>query len=297
MTKPGLGVLAGAVLGLLDGLSAWAYPEARAMMLSIVVSSTIKGVLTGAAAGWLARVWRSTPGGIAAGIAIGFVFSSVAALPVMADNPSRYYDIVLPGMLLGAFVGFVTQRYPRTHARTAGSEIVGLLWVLLVVPAVVAGHQSTASDPFERVGFLIGRWEGTSEGQPGKGTVTREYERALRSRFIRIRNRSEYPAQEKNPKGEIHEDEGWLSFDRARKRLVLRQFHVEGFVNQYVEDADSSPNKLVFTTESIENIPAGWRARETYLVHGPDEFEEVFELAEVGKPFELYSRTRLKRAK
>ena len=172
-----------------------------------------------------------------------------------------------------------------------------LVGVALLVPAVIADQQSAAPDPFERVGFLIGRWEGTSEGQPGKGTVRREYARVLDSRFIRVHNRNEYPAQEKNPKGEIHEDEGWFSFDRARKRLVLRQFHVEGFVNQYVEDADSSPDRLVFTTESIENIPSGWRARETYLVHGPDEFEEVFELAQAGKPFELYSRARLKRVK
>jgi hypothetical protein len=78
---------------------------------------------------------------------------------------------------------------------------------------------------------------------------------------------------------------------------VFRQFHVEGFVSTYVEDADSTPTRIVFTTEAIENIPAGWRARETYVVHGPDEIEEVFELAEAGKPFEVYSRTRLKRVK
>jgi hypothetical protein len=172
-----------------------------------------------------------------------------------------------------------------------------LVGVALLVPAVIADQQSAARDPFHRVGFLIGRWEGISEGQPGKGTVRREYTRVLNSRFIRVHNRSEYAAQDKNPKGEIHEDEGWFSFDRARKRLVLRQFHVEGFVNQYVEDADSSPSRIVFTTESIENIPSGWRARETYVVHGPDEFEEVFELAESGKSLELYSRVRLRRVK
>jgi hypothetical protein len=76
---------------------------------------------------------------------------------------------------------------------------------------------------------------------------------------------------------------------------MLRQFHVEGFVNQYLEEPGSTATKLVFTTESIENIPAGWRARETYLVHGSDEFEEVFELAEPGKAFEEYSRARLQR--
>lgn len=144
---------------------------------------------------------------------------------------------------------------------------------------------------------MIGRWEGSSDGQPGKATVRLEYSRALDDRFVRVRNRSEYPAQERNPKGEIHEDEGFVSVDRARKRLVFRQFHVEGFVTQYPQDPESSPQRIVFTTEAIENIPAGWRARETYVVHGPDEFEEIFELAEAGKPFELYSRARLKRVR
>jgi hypothetical protein len=53
-------------------------------------------------------------------------------------------------------------------------------------------------------------------------------ERVLGSRFIQVRNRSTYPPQEKNPKGETHEDIGLFSFDSARKRIVLRQFHVEG---------------------------------------------------------------------
>jgi THAP4-like, heme-binding beta-barrel domain len=154
-----------------------------------------------------------------------------------------------------------------------------------------------AADPFAAVSFLVGRWEGTSEGQPGTGTLRREYERALGGRFIRIHNRSEYPAQARNPKGEIHEDEGYLSFDRARRRLVLRQFHVEGFVNQYVQEDGATADRVVFTTESIENIPAGWRARETYVLQGPDAFEEIFELAEAGKPFEVYSRARLRRVK
>ncbi len=172
-----------------------------------------------------------------------------------------------------------------------------LTLVLLAASVSVSGQQAASTDPLQRLAFLIGRWEGTSEGQPGKGIVRREYARALQSRYIRVVNRSEYPAQAKNPKGEVHEDEGWFSVDRARQRLVFRQFHTEGFVNQYVEDADSSATKLVFMTESIENIPAGWRARETYVVHGPDEFEEVFEMSEAGKPFELYSRARLRRVK
>ena len=166
-----------------------------------------------------------------------------------------------------------------------------------VVPLVARQGPAEAADPFSRVAVLIGRWEGTSEGQPGKGIVRREYARTLNDRFIRVRNRSEYPAQEKNPKGEVHEDEGFISVDRSRTALVFRQFHGEGFVNQYVESADSTPTRVVFNSEAIENIPAGWQARETYVMSGADAFEEIFELSEPGKSFEVYSRTTLKRVR
>jgi hypothetical protein len=296
MTKPVIGMLVGAALGVVDGLSAWAYPEARPLIVSIVISSTIKGILTGAASGWVARRWRSMAIGVAAGVAIGFVLSSLAAIPMMSEQASHYFDIVLPGMLLGAIVGFATQRYEGSD-RTSGRQIAGIVLVTLLVPSTVAAQGSTPLDPFEPLAFVIGRWTGSSEGEPGKGKVQREYKRALNSKFIHATNRSEWAPREKTPTGEIHEDEGWFSFDRARKRIVFRQFHVEGFVNQYVQDDGSSPKDVVFTSESIENIADGWRARETYRIHGPDEFEEIFELAAPGKPFEVYSRTRLMRVK
>src|SRR5687768_6627207 len=157
--------------------------------------------------------------------------------------------------------------------------------------------QTPVVDNLGAVAPMLGKWVGTSEGQPGTGTVERDYERALGSRFIRVRNRSTYPPQEKNPKGEVHEDEGFFSFDRARKRILFRQFHIEGFVTTYVHDVDAKPATVVFTTEAIENIPPGYRARETYTMTGPDELEEVFELAEPGKDFTLYTRTSLKRAR
>jgi poly(3-hydroxybutyrate) depolymerase len=176
-------------------------------------------------------------------------------------------------------------------------SVFGAIAVLVSVAALAASGQQAAPDNLAAIAPLLGKWTGASEGQPGNGSTDREYERMLGSRFIRARNRTTYPPQEKNPKGERHEDEGVFSFDRARKRIVLRQFHAEGFVNTYVQDLEAKPGTLSFTTDAIENIPAGWRARETYLFHGPDEVEEVFELAEAGKPFSVYSRVRLKRVK
>ncbi|MFZ6009081.1 MAG: hypothetical protein ACOYXT_01940, partial [Bacteroidota bacterium] len=99
-----------------------------------------------------------------------------------------------------------------------------------------------------------------------------------------------------NPKGEVHEDKGFISYDKARRTFVLRQFHVEGFVNQYkIESISTDGKTIAFISEAIENIPAGFRARETYHIISNDEFTETFELAEPGKEFELYSKAILKR--
>lgn len=152
----------------------------------------------------------------------------------------------------------------------------------------------TSQSVWEPLKFLEGSWQGTGKGKPGISSVERTYEFVLNGKFLSARNKSVYAPQPANPKGETHEDRGMISFDRARKRFIFRQFHVEGFVNTYVSD-EGKP--MVFVSEAIENIPPGWRARETYTVINADEFTETFELAEPGKDFEVYSEARLKRRK
>ena len=169
------------------------------------------------------------------------------------------------------------------------------LCCLLGASGLAGASQATTSSRLSAVQPFVGKWQGTSEGQPGTGTLTREYRAILRDRFIEETNRSVYPPQEKNPKGEIHEHRSFFSFDNARKTVVFRQFHAEGFVNQYVLEPTTKPGVLVFVSEAIENIPQGYRARETYTFISANEFEEVFEIAEPGKDFELYSKARLKR--
>jgi hypothetical protein len=150
-------------------------------------------------------------------------------------------------------------------------------------------------DVWAPVRFLIGDWTGEANGQPGKGTSKRSYRFVLEDRFIKEQNVSTYPPQPKNPNGEVHEHHSYLSYDRARRRMVLRQFHQEGFVNEYAA-LPVSGSSVVFESESIENVPVGWRARETYTVLSPDEFVETFEIAPAGGQFAVYSQTRLKRA-
>ena len=167
---------------------------------------------------------------------------------------------------------------------------------LLMLASVAIAQTPVRSDIWEPIRYFVGTWEGTGNGQPGMSKIQREYRFVLNDKFLHVQNKSTYDPQPKNPKGEVHQDWGMMSFDKGRKKFVFRQFHVEGFVNQYVMTS-SSAKTIVFTSESIENTPAGFRARETYKILGPNEFIEVFEIAEPGKDFELYSEGHFKRKK
>jgi hypothetical protein len=155
---------------------------------------------------------------------------------------------------------------------------------------------SSAPDPWAAVRFMVGEWDGESQGEPGTGTVKRTYRFILSDRFLHEQNVSTYPPQAKNPKGEVHEHWSFISRDKARRTLVLRQFHQEGFVNQLVMAAPSPGAPIVFESAALENVPSSWKARETYEVLSPDEFVETFELAMGDKPYAVYSKTRFKRA-
>lgn len=169
---------------------------------------------------------------------------------------------------------------------------------MLLVPAWPASAQAPAlAKNLAPVARLIGRWKGEGEGQPGQSSVERSYEVAPGGNFITARNVSSYAPQPKNPKGEVHTDISWISYDRAAKAVILRQFHLaESFVNTYSAPAEAlSGDVWVFETTAIENIPAGFKARETYTFAGAEELEEKFEVAEPGKQFEIYSLNRLRR--
>ena len=173
-----------------------------------------------------------------------------------------------------------------------------IIAAVLLLPSFLTAQNSSQRDAWEPFKYFVGSWEGTGKGQPGVSKTQREYKFVLDGKFLHVQNRSVYEPQAKNPKGEVHEDWGLVSFDKGRKQFVLRQFHIEGFVNQYVHTASSPEGKsFTFVTEQIENIPAGWRARETYRIVGPDEFVELFELAEPGKDFELYTEGHFRRKK
>jgi hypothetical protein len=285
MSKPVVGLLLGAVLGLLDGLSALFYPEAAPMIAQIIVGSTVKGLITGLAMGFFARKLRSVPAGALLGLALGLGLSFLAAQAPNPDGKHHYFEIMLPGAILGLLVGFATQRFGRAA-----------LLLALFVPGIVSADAPKTADVWSPFQYFVGAWDGGGTGKPGTGTGHEVYELVLGGRFLQIRNTSTYAPQPANPKGEQHEDWGLISYDRARSKFVWRQFHGEGFVNQYVLERPDAKT-FVWTSESIENIPAGWRARETLKIIDDDSFAQTFELAEPSKDFVIYVQGRMRRVR
>ncbi|MBI2688184.1 MAG: hypothetical protein HYX27_17915 [Acidobacteria bacterium] len=169
---------------------------------------------------------------------------------------------------------------------------------MLIAVAALVGGLPGQTDPWMLLRVFEGKWEGPASGQPGKGVSSREYRFDLNGRFLVCRNKSVYEPRKPGAKGEVHEDLGLFSYDRMQKKFVLRQFHGEGFVNEYTLTTASEDGKsLEFVTTNIENIPGGWRAKETYRVISPNEIVETFALAEPGREFETYSETRLRRVR
>jgi hypothetical protein len=118
MKKVLLGVLLGGILGIFDGLTAWFTPEVRSQMVSIVVGSTFKGLLAGVLIGWFARKVNSLLWGIVFGTGVGMSLAFIVA----HLQGKYYFEIMLPGSLLGLMVGYATQRYGgRPQASAARS--------------------------------------------------------------------------------------------------------------------------------------------------------------------------------
>jgi len=108
LTKPMLGLALGGTLGLLDGLSGLFEPSLAPVMGSVITFSMLKGLVSGVAIGYVAQKVHSMLLGILAGVAIA---AALSMLVILRAGMALFWDIMLPGMLLGVIVGFCTQKF------------------------------------------------------------------------------------------------------------------------------------------------------------------------------------------
>ncbi len=164
--------------------------------------------------------------------------------------------------------------------------MVRILLILFLTPLLVFSQPKEKKDAWQPFKFFVGSWKGHETGKAGIGKGERSYEFIMKGKYLHCKNKSVFDPQEKNPKGEVHEDWTFLSYDQMRKKFVLREFHIEGYVNQYVLDSLFEDSKeMVFMTEAIENLPPNFRARFSFFIKNENEFTEKFEIAAPEKEF------------
>jgi hypothetical protein len=119
MSKPIFGLLLGGILGVFDGLTAYFTPEVRNQLLGIVIGSTFKGLVAGLSIGFFARRVKSPPLGVLFGLAVGLVLAWIVAALPDPNGKHYYFEIMLPGALVGGIVGYATQKYRSALAGRA----------------------------------------------------------------------------------------------------------------------------------------------------------------------------------
>lgn len=112
MSKPVLGIVLGGVLGIFDGLTALiSAPEVAPQIVVIVIGSTFKGLVAGALIGWFAKRVRSLGAGLMFGLVVGGFFAFLVAAMPQPSGEHYWWQIILPGSVVGLLVGYATQQW------------------------------------------------------------------------------------------------------------------------------------------------------------------------------------------
>lgn len=285
MNKILVGVIVGAVLGVIDGATAWFTPEVRNQMLGIIIGSTGKGVIAGIAAGWYARRVQSVP----KGILFGFIVGLVLAFAVAAMQSEHYWwQIMVPGSILGGVIGWATQRYGQPAVNRGTVSAVAMLAVALFgLNAFAHDHGAAKVDAnaaFEKLKAMAGKHEASMMTADGQKTTV-EYRVSANGSAI----------FETMFVGEPHE---MITVYTVDGDSVVATHYCSGG-NQPVmrlNAAKSSANQLVFDFERITGnvtpnhisgvtfkFGEGGRIEETWTSKGSDEHVRLFYSGGKGK--------------
>jgi hypothetical protein len=115
MNKITYGLILGGILGIFDGLTSWFTPEVRPQLMGIVFGSTFKGLLAGVLIGVFACKVHSLALGVLFGLGVGLLF----AFFIAHMQGKYYFEIMLPGGLVGLIVGYATQKYGDSSTAAA----------------------------------------------------------------------------------------------------------------------------------------------------------------------------------
>lgn len=180
--------------------------------------------------------------------------------------------------------------------KSASLAPVSLL-ITVTEPAAGAEQWASAREAFLGLERLQGVWRGEGEGKWGTSSAVKILAPILDGKVLCRSGRSDYPVQERNPEGEIHQALALIALAAEDSELWLTEYDNEGFVARHRLDMarSSAVDRWVFEFQSGHNLPPAFSARLTLHAPADAELVEHFELDCSGKGHVLYLTNRLSR--
>jgi hypothetical protein len=151
--------------------------------------------------------------------------------------------------------------------------ILGCIFIFSIT-SLSQPKQNINWDPFK---FLIGKWVGEGNGEPGqgRGAFTLNYD--LDKNILVRKNHDEFPATKDKP-ASIHDDL-MIIYPGAERSFRAIYFDNENHIINYT--VSSEHDKLVFLSDKIQSTP---QFKLTYIQHNEAKIDIIFEMAMPDNP-------------
>jgi len=261
MKKLLIGLIVGAVCGAIDGATAWFTPAVRPEILTIVFLSTIKGVIVGIAAGLFAWKVKSVPAGIVFGLAVGCLLAYlVAKNPDPKTGEHYWWQIMVPGTVFGAVIGWATQHY----ARQARAAVAAAMLIAFIAMPMRAGEPMKAADAFQALKGLAGKWSGSMMTPDGPAGSEEYRVTACGSAVMLV----QFPQSE-------HEMITMFTID-GNDLIATHYCSGQNQPTMKLNPAKSTPNDLVFDFVHLSGAQRDFYIHDAHIKIAGDKLEETW---------------------
>lgn len=151
---------------------------------------------------------------------------------------------------------------------------------------------SAPADPWARLNFLAGEWQGVGTGAPGGAVGGTSFAFGLDRKVLIRKNWAKYPPKPGESAGLSHEDLMIIHPGTDGVFFQAVYFDNEGHVISYAVTFPKEGDAAVFETEAGQPGP---RFRLTYELNADGLLDNVFWIAPPGGEFKVYVRGSLRK--
>jgi len=169
-----------------------------------------------------------------------------------------------------------------------------LILLLLMVSAggLLPAQAAKPPDPWARLNFLVGEWEGTGGGAPGAAIGGTTFAFDLDKNILARKNWAKYPPKPGEKTGLSHEDLLFIFPLPGESSMRAIYFDNESHVINYTVSFPQKGDSVIFESDPAQKGP---RFRMTYELNADKTLKNVFFIAPPGQEFKPYVEGLLKK--